>query len=83
MSGSSRALSVGRLSPASWTLPAGTLALSVHSSVMSAANDARLATFRRNARFIKGVRWLATLDGHVCVRCAALDGQAWDLDGRS
>jgi hypothetical protein len=34
----------------------------VHSSVMSAANDARLATFRRNARFIKGVRWLATLD---------------------
>jgi hypothetical protein len=54
----------------------------VHSSVMSAANDARLATFRKNARFIKGVRWLATLDGHVCVRCAALDGQAWDLDGQ-
>jgi hypothetical protein len=53
----------------------------VHSSIMSAANDARLATFRKNARFIKGVRWIATLDGHVCVRCAALDGQAWDLDG--
>jgi hypothetical protein len=53
----------------------------VHSSVMSAANDARLATFRKNSRYIAGVRWLATLDGHVCVRCAALDGQAWDLDG--
>lgn len=53
----------------------------VHSSVMSAANEARLATFRKNSRLIAGVRWLATLDGHVCARCAALDGQAWDLDG--
>lgn len=55
----------------------------VHSSVMAAANDARLATYRKNDRFIAGVRWLATLDGHVCIRCAALDGQAWDLDGNS
>lgn len=54
----------------------------VHSSVMTAANDARLATFRKNSRFIRGVRWLATLDGHVCARCAALDGQAWDLEGQ-
>lgn len=53
----------------------------VHSSVMSAANDARLATYRKNSRLIAGVRWLATLDGHTCARCAALDGQAWDLDG--
>lgn len=53
----------------------------VHSSVMAAANDARLATFRKNARLIAGVRWLATLDGHTCKRCAALDGQAWGLDG--
>jgi SPP1 gp7 family putative phage head morphogenesis protein len=53
----------------------------VHSSVMSAANDARLATYRKNARLIAGVRWLATLDGHVCPRCAAMDGQSWDLDG--
>lgn len=53
----------------------------VHSSVMTAANQARLATFRKNGRFIKGVRWLATLDGHTCPRCAALDGQAWNLDG--
>jgi len=53
----------------------------VHSSVMSAANRARLETFRKNARVIKGVRWLATFDGHTCNRCAALDGQAWNLDG--
>lgn len=55
----------------------------VHSSVMSATNRARLETFRRNARLIKGVRWLATLDGHTCLRCAALDGQAWNLDGEN
>jgi SPP1 gp7 family putative phage head morphogenesis protein len=54
----------------------------VHSSVMSAANEARLATFRKNDRLIGGVRWLAALDGHVCRRCAALDGQSWDLDGQ-
>ena len=48
---------------------------------MSAANDARLATFRKNARFIAGVRWLATLDSHTCLSCGALDGQAWDLEG--
>ena len=38
----------------------------VHSSVMTAANQARLATFQKNARLIKGVRWLATLDGATC-----------------
>lgn len=53
----------------------------VHSSVMAAANDARLATFRKNAKLIDGVRWLSTLDSHTCLVCAALDGQAWDLDG--
>lgn len=54
----------------------------VHSSVMTAANRARLEVFRKNGRFIKGVRWLATLDSHTCITCGALDGQAWDLDGQ-
>ncbi len=54
----------------------------VHSSVMSAANEARLATFRKNSRVIKGVRWLATLDNHTCRTCGALDHAAWDLDGK-
>lgn len=53
----------------------------VHSSVMSAANQARLATFRKNSRIIKGVRWLATLDGKTCPTCMAMDGEAWNLDG--
>lgn len=53
----------------------------VATSVMTAANEARLATFRKSSRFIAGVRWLATLDGHTCARCIAMDGQAWDLDG--
>jgi len=53
----------------------------VHSSIMAAQNDARLATYRKNSRFIKGIRWLATLDGNTCARCAALDGSAWNLDG--
>ena len=53
----------------------------VHSSVMSAANAARLASFRKNPDMFSGVRWLATLDHHSCVQCAALDGQKWDLDG--
>jgi SPP1 gp7 family putative phage head morphogenesis protein len=54
----------------------------VHSSVMSASNEARLATFRKNAKLISGVRWLSTLDSHTCVTCAALDGAAWGLDGQ-
>lgn len=54
----------------------------VHSSVMSAANEARMAVYRKNSRFMMGIRWLSTLDSHVCKTCAALDGQAWDFDGQ-
>lgn len=53
----------------------------VHSSIMTAANDARLATYRNNPKFIDGMRWLATLDSHTCLTCAALDGAQWSLDG--
>jgi hypothetical protein len=54
----------------------------VHSAVMSAANTARLAVYRDNGDAILGVKWQATLDGHTCKRCAALDGQSWDLEGK-
>lgn len=54
----------------------------VHSSVMTAANQARLETFRKNSRHVGGLRWLATLDSHTCLTCAALDGSTWDLDGK-
>lgn len=53
----------------------------VHSSIMTAANRARLETFRKNAKFAAGVSWLATLDSSTCMRCAALDGKGWDFDG--
>lgn len=52
----------------------------VHSSIMTAANQARLETFRKSG--FAGVRWLATLDSHVCKICAALDGSGWDFDGK-
>lgn len=52
-----------------------------HSEFMRAANEQRLATFRKNSRIIKGVRWLGTLDAHCCAICGALDGATWDLDG--
>lgn len=54
----------------------------VHSSVMSAANAARLETYRKNGKHVAGLRWLSTLDSHTCVVCAALDGQRWDLEGK-
>lgn len=53
----------------------------VHSSIMTAANQARLETFKKNAKFTSGIRWLATLDGLTCPTCIALDGRAWDLEG--
>lgn len=52
-----------------------------HAEFMRAANERRLANFRKNSRFIKGVRWLGTLDTHCCAICGALDGVGWDLDG--
>lgn len=54
----------------------------VHSSVMSAANSARLETYRKNGKHVVGVRFLATLDSHTCPVCSALDGAMWDLEGK-
>jgi SPP1 gp7 family putative phage head morphogenesis protein len=55
----------------------------VHSSIMSAANQARLATYRKNGKHIAALEWLATLDSHTCTTCAALDGAQWNLDGKA
>src|SRR5438067_3218546 len=51
----------------------------VHSSIMTAANQARLASYRKNFRSALGIKWLATLDSHTCVQCASLDGASWDM----
>lgn len=53
----------------------------VHSSVMTAANRARLETYRKNGRHVAGVRVLETLDSHTCMTCMAYDGTSWDWDG--
>lgn len=54
----------------------------VHSSVMTAANEARMAVYAKNAEHADGIRWLATLDSHTCIRCAALDQAPWDFEGK-
>lgn len=55
----------------------------VHTSIMTAANRARLESYREGfGKNAKGIRWLATLDSHTCVTCAALDGSEWDFDGK-
>ena len=54
----------------------------VHSSIMSAANQARLETYKKNSRHIDGIRWLASLDGITCIQCMALDGSTWDIEGK-
>lgn len=53
----------------------------VHSSVMTAANNARLATFRKNMAPGDTLCWLSTLDTRTCGQCMALDGAQWDADG--
>lgn len=53
----------------------------VHTSVMTAANDARLAVYKKMGDNVAGVEWLATLDTHTCLRCSVLDGKGWTLDG--
>lgn len=52
----------------------------VRSSVLSVANEARLATFQQNSDVIKGVQWTSTLDSRTSEICMALDNQAWTLD---
>lgn len=54
----------------------------VHNAIMSAANQARLATYRKNMKHAAGIKWLSTLDSHTCVTCAALDGAMWNFDGK-
>jgi SPP1 gp7 family putative phage head morphogenesis protein len=52
----------------------------VHSSVMTAANRARIEVMGK--AFGNGFQWLATLDSNTCTICAALDGKEWDQGGK-
>lgn len=53
----------------------------VQTSVQAIANDARLATFKKNADVIMGVEQLSTLDSHTTLICIAYSGAKWDLEG--
>ncbi|WP_043679885.1 phage minor head protein [Castellaniella defragrans] len=54
----------------------------VHTSIMALANQVREATYQANQDVVRGLRWLATLDGRTCLFCAARDGQRYGLDHR-
>jgi hypothetical protein len=52
----------------------------VQSSVMSAANAARRATYEANRDLVKGWRQLSTLDGNTTDICIAYSNAEWNLD---
>lgn len=56
------------------------LATIVRTAVNHTANAARSSIARGNEDIIKGVRWVATLDGRTSPICRARDGKVFDLD---
>lgn len=53
--------------------------LLVRTSIHSAANQAREATFENNSDIIRAMEWVATLDARTTLICQALDGLIWDV----
>ncbi len=51
----------------------------VRSAVISISNQARLDSFEQMQDVIKGIEWVATLDGRTTPICRALDGKQWRL----
>lgn len=41
------------------------------------SRDVQDAYMEKNASYMKGVRYLATLDSRTCLRCGPLDGKGW------
>lgn len=52
----------------------------VHTSLQTLANHVREANFQANPDIVRGLKWLATLDGRTCLFCGARDGKAYSLD---
>lgn len=50
----------------------------VRTSVQAVGNAARIESFS-TMRTVKGIAWLATLDGRTTIICIALDGKKWRL----
>lgn len=54
----------------------------VHASVQTLASQQREAVYRANPDLVRGLRWLATLDGRSCPFCGARDGRVYGMDHR-
>lgn len=54
----------------------------IRTSVQVIANNARMEIYQQNRDILKGYQWLSVLDSRTSDICRALDGQAWDLDGK-
>lgn len=52
----------------------------VRTAVNHTANTARNYTYGENASVIKGVQWVATLDGRTTLVCASRDGTVYPID---
>lgn len=52
----------------------------VRTAVNHTANTARNHVFESNSDVIKGVQWVATLDGRTTIICASRDGQIYPVD---
>lgn len=51
----------------------------VRTSVISTANEARIATILGQSDLAKGIQWVATLDSRTSDICRALDGRQWTI----
>ena len=52
----------------------------VRTAVNHTANSARAEVFRQNSDVVKGVQWVATLDGRTTLVCASRDGTIYPVD---
>lgn len=50
----------------------------VRSSVQTISNTARMESFSKMKPAVKGLEWVATLDGDTTPICRGLDGKQWD-----
>lgn len=69
-----------RTSPGVMDIARTNAAAVVQTATMTVANDARLATFQKNADVVTALKWLATIDGHTCERCIARSDLTWSND---
>ena len=52
----------------------------VRTAVNHTANEARTEVYKQNDSVIKGVQWVATLDGRTTLICASRDGTVYPVD---